>query len=349
MLEGCSAALLFFKFLTDIGVLVQMHIISDEKITEFSHFLKNHDFFYIIAHKDPDGDAIFSCLGMADILKDQNLPYQLLSAGPFKRPEIRSKAKLFTNEMKFLSEPERKKTGLIILDCSEMARLGEIEGDLKNLDTYIIDHHKTAEVSTQCIIDPTSPATACLVQQIYEKLIGTVPKETAENLFRGLSTDTGYFRFLNTDSAEVFRQAARLVESGANPRKTYDEITGGKPYTTRKLLGIMLDRVERRYNNKLAVTYETLDDTKKWGQEGRDSDSLYSLLLSVDGIEAVLFVRQDTELTCTCGFRSRDKIDVSAIAAKFGGGGHKNAAGLSIDGKIPDVVEKICAEFKKVL
>lgn len=326
-----------------------MQIISDEKIDEFKKFLESHDFFYVAGHKDPDGDAVFSCLGMADFLDAKGAKYQLLSAGPFKRPEIRDKARLFSNEMIFLSEPERKKTGLIILDCSEMARLGEINGDLNNLDTFIIDHHKTADVTENCIIDPTSPATACLVQQIYEKIIGKLPKETAENLFLGLATDTGYFRFLKTDSAEVFRQAARLVESGANPRSTYDEITGGKPYSTRKLLGIMLDRVERRYGNKLAVTYETMEDTKAWGQEGRDSDALYSLLLSVDGIEAVLFVRQDTELTCTCGFRSRDKVDVSAIAAKFGGGGHKNAAGLSIDGKISDVLEKICAEFKKVL
>ena len=326
-----------------------MQIISDEKITEFDAFLKTHDFFYIIGHKDPDGDAVFSCLGMADILKAKGLSYQLLSAGPFKRPEIRAKAKFFSNEMTFLAEPERKKAGVIILDCSENARLGEIEGDLTNIDTFIIDHHKTADVTENCIIDPTSPATACLVQQIYEKLVGPLPKETAEKLFYGLATDTGYFRFLNTDSAEVFLQAARLVQAGANPRKTYDDITGGKPYATRKLLGLMLDRTERRYNNKLAVTYETMEDTKKWGQEGRDSDALYSMLLSVDGIEAVLFVRQDTEFTCTCGFRSRDKIDVSAIAAQFGGGGHKNAAGLSIDGKLPDVLEKICAEFKKVL
>ncbi|MBQ4377796.1 MAG: bifunctional oligoribonuclease/PAP phosphatase NrnA [Treponema sp.] len=326
-----------------------MQIISEQKINEFKNFLENHSFFYVIGHKDPDGDAVYSCLAMKNLLEEKNLKYQLLSAGPFKRPEIREHARLFSNEMIFLSEPERKKTGLIILDCSEMERLGEIEGDLKNLDTFIIDHHKTAEVSENCIIDPSAPATACLVQQIYEKLIGNLPKQTAEYLFFGLSTDTGYFRFLNTESAEVFRQAARLVESGANPRTTYDKITGGKPYSTRKLLGIMLDRVERRYNNKLAVTYETMEDTKEWGQEGRDSDSLYSLLLSVDGIEAVLFVRQDTELTCTCGFRSRDKVDVSAIAAKFGGGGHKNAAGLSIDGKIPEVLEKICAEFKKVL
>lgn len=326
-----------------------MQIISDEKIEKFKFFLETHDFFYVAGHKDPDGDAIYSCLGMKDLLEKKNINYQLLSAGPFKRPEIRKHANLFSNEMAFLSEPERKKAGLIVLDCSEMARLGEIEGDLKNLDTFIIDHHKTADVTENCIIDPTSPATACLVQQIYEKMLGALPKQTAEYLFFGLSTDTGYFRFLNTDSAEVFRLASRLVEAGANPRKTYDEITGGKPYATRKLLGIMLDRVERRYNNKLAVTYETMEDTKEWGQEGRDSDALYSMLLSVDGIEAVLFVRQDTDLTCTCGFRSRDKVDVSAIAAKFGGGGHKNAAGLSIDGKIPEVLEKICAEFKKVL
>ncbi|WP_294427824.1 bifunctional oligoribonuclease/PAP phosphatase NrnA [uncultured Treponema sp.] len=326
-----------------------MQIISDEKITEFNNFLNKHDFFYVIGHKDPDGDAIYSCLAMRDLLEAKNLNYQLLSAGPFKRQEIRAHAKLFSNQMTFLSEPERKKAALIILDCSEMLRLGEIDGDLKNLDTFIIDHHKTADVKGNCIIDPTSPATACLVQQLYEKIVGKIPEKTAQNLFFGLSTDTGYFRFLNTDSAEVFRMAARLVESGANPRKTYDAITGGKPYSTRKLLGLMLERTERRYGNRLAVTYETMEDTKQWGQEGRDSDALYSLLLSVDGIDAVLFVRQDTELTCTCGFRSRDKVDVSAIAAKFGGGGHKNAAGLSIDGKLPDILEKICAEFKKVL
>lgn len=326
-----------------------MQIISDEKISDFKQFLDTHDFFYVIGHKDPDGDAIYSCLGMKDILDSKKLPHQLLSAGPFKRPEIREKAKFFTNQMTFLSEPERKKAGLIILDCSEFSRLGEIDGDLSKLDTFIIDHHKTADATENSIIDPSSPATACLVQQIFEKIIGKLPQKTAESLFFGLCTDTGYFRFLNTDSAEVFRQAARLVEAGANPRTTYDEITGGKPYATRKLLGIMLDRVERRYNNKLAVTYETMEDTKTWGQEGRDLDALYSMLLSVDGIEAVLFIRQDTELTCTCGFRSRDKVDVSAIAQKFGGGGHKNAAGLSIDGKIPEVLEKICAEFKKVL
>ena len=326
-----------------------MQIITDEQIASFSQFLSSHDFFYVIGHKEPDGDCISSCLGMASLLDAKKISYQLLSAGPFKRTEIRDKADLFSNVPSFLSEPERKKTGLIILDCSEFSRLGEIDGDLSGLDTFIIDHHKTASVSENCIIDPSSPATATLVQQLYERIIGQPSKDVAETLFFGLSTDTGFFRFLKDDSAEVFKAAARLVEAGANPRQIYDKMTGGKAYSTRKLLGIMLNRAERYYNNKLIVTYETMEDTRKYGQEGRDSDALYSLLLACDGVEAVLFLRQETEHNCTAGFRSRDAVDVSAIAAKFGGGGHKNAAGGSIEGKIETLIPAICKEFAKVL
>ena len=92
-----------------------------------------------------------------------------------------------------------------------------------------------------------------------------------------------------------------------------------------------------------------MEDTKKFGAEGRDSDALYSLLLAVEGVEAVLFVRQETENTCTAGFRSKNAVDVSAIAAKFGGGGHKNASGLSVEGKIDTLIPQILKEFAKVL
>lgn len=326
-----------------------MQIITDEQVAAFSAFLDAHDFFYIIGHKEPDGDCVYSCLGMAALLDAKKRSYQLLNAGPFKRTEIKDKADLFTNTPTFLSEPERKKTGLIILDCSEMARLGDIDGDLNGLDTFIIDHHKTASVTENCIIDATSPATANLVQQLYEKLIGVPPKDVADMLFFGMATDTGYFRFLKEDAAEVFMAAARLVKAGANPRQIYDRMTGGKAYSTRKLLGIMLNRAERYYNNKLVITYETMEDTRKYGQEGRDSDALYSLLLACDGVEAVVFLRQETEHSCTAGFRSRDEVDVSAIAAKFGGGGHKNAAGLSMEGKLETIIPEIKKEFAKVL
>lgn len=328
-----------------------MEKIRQEQIQAFRDFMAGHDFFYIAGHKEPDGDCIASCLGIAALAERAGKPCQLLSAGPFKRTEIKKYEPRFSGAMQFLSEEERRRTGLIICDCSELQRLGELDGDTGNLDTFIIDHHKTAARSDdgRHIIDPAAPATAVLVQLLYEECAGPVPKAVAETLFFGLMTDTGFFRFLSEKDADVLAAAARLVADGANPRTAYDEMTGGKPYSTRKLLGVMLGRAERHLGGRLIVTYETMEDTRKYGQEGRDSDSLYTLLLSVKDVEAVVFIRQETDSSCTAGLRSRDRIDVSAIAAQFGGGGHKNAAGLSTEGRIDTLLPAIIKEFARIM
>lgn len=328
-----------------------MKEILENNIQEFKDFISNHQYFYVIGHKEPDGDCIASCLGIADILKKSNKEYKLLSAGPFKRPEIKKFEKQFSNKTDFLDNKDRKITGLIILDCSELSRLGEIDGDLSDLDIFVIDHHKTSNLpeNAKGFIDPEAPACAYLVQIFYEKIIGKIPLKLANILFFGLSTDTGYFRFLSQDSAEVFMAAARLVSYGVEPRMIYNEINSGKPYSTRQLLGVLLSKAERYLDGKLVITYETLEDTKKYGSEGRDSDALYQLLLSSQDVEAAVFLRQDTISTCTGGFRSVDKIDVSQVAAKFGGGGHKNASGMSTDGKIENLIPLIVKEFAKII
>ena len=325
--------------------------ITQEKAEELKAFINNHNFFFIIGHKEPDGDCITSCLGIAAILDHFGKQYQLLSAGPFKRNEVIRWQEKFSSEMTFQDEAERKASGLIIVDCSELVRLGDIDGDLKGMDTFVIDHHKTSEIGgeIQGVINPEAPACAFLVQLFYEALIGPVPAELAKILFFGICTDTGFFRFLTDNSAEVFAAASRLVADGADPRTTYKDINSGKPYSTRKLLGILLGRAERYLEGKLVVTYETLDDTKKWGMEGRDSDSLYQLMLSAKGVEAVVFLRQDTPTTCTGGFRSQDKIDVSVVAAKFGGGGHKNASGMSCNGRVETLIPQIVKEFARIM
>ncbi|SEQ71556.1 phosphoesterase RecJ domain-containing protein [Treponema bryantii] len=328
-----------------------MFELSQEKVQEIRDFIENHNFFFIIGHKEPDGDCITSCLGLAAILDYFGKPYQLLSAGPFKRNEVIRWQEKFSDTMEFQDESERKSTGLFIADCSEIIRLGDIDGDLKGFDTFVIDHHKTSELGDEIkgYVNADAPACAFLVQLFYEALIGPVPSELAKILFFGICTDTGFFRFLTDNSAEVFAAVSRLVADGADPRTTYREINSGKPYSTRKLLGVLLGRAERYLDGRLVVTYETLEDTKKWGLEGRDSDSLYQLMLSAKGVEAVVFLRQDTPTTCTGGFRSQDKIDVSAVAAKFGGGGHKNASGMSCNGKVETLIPQIVKEFARVM
>ncbi len=328
-----------------------MFEISQEKADELKAFIEGHNFFFIIGHKEPDGDCITSCLGIAAILDHFGKPYQLLSAGPFKRNEVIRWQEKFSDTMEFQDEGERKSSGLFIADCSELLRLGDIDGDLKGLDTFVIDHHKTSEIGGEIkgYINSDAPACAFLIQLFYEALIGPVPSELAKTLFFGICTDTGFFRFLTDNSAEIFAAVSRLVSYGADPRLTYREINSGKPYSTRKLLSLLLGKAERYLDGRLVVTYESLEDTKKWGLEGRDSDSLYQLMLSTKGVEAVVFLRQDTPTTCTGGFRSQDKIDVSIVASKFGGGGHKNASGMSCNGRVETLIPQIVKEFARIM
>lgn len=325
-----------------------MKILTNEQINLFKSFINNHKSFIICGHKDPDGDCISSSLGIAFILDYLKMPYILVNYGPFKRPETKKYESKFSNTIPFLSSQDIKETGLIIVDCGELNRLGEI-GDLTGIDTFIIDHHKTSEIPNDfaSIIDPTSPATSCIVQMLYESIVCKMTKEVAETLFFGLCTDTGFFKFLKNDSANVFILASRLVEAGVNPNEMYNFITGGKPYSTRKLLGTTLNHTERFCNGKLVIAYETLEETRQYGQNGRDSDLLYQALLSCENVEACVFIRQETEHSCTAGFRSHNNIDVSEIASLFGGGGHKNASGMSCDGKIETLIPKIVSAFSK--
>lgn len=330
-----------------------MSILSQTDSDSLKEFIQNHKSFIIIGHKEPDGDCIASCLGLAAILDFYKKPYQLLSAGPFKRQEIKEYESQFTDKPEFMDTEERNNTGLIITDCSEISRLGDIDFDFKGLNTFVIDHHKTSDLpqNAKGYINGEAPAAAFLVQLFYEALIGPLPKNIAQIIFFGICTDTGFFRFLNSSSisAQVFTAVSRLVSYGADPRKTYNTINNGKPWTTRKLLGTLLNRAERYLNGKLIITYENLEDTHKLGAEGRDSDSLYQLLLSTKDVEAAVFLRQDTPGTCTGGFRSLDKVDVSLIAAKFGGGGHKNASGMSCEGRIETLIPSIVKEFARIM
>lgn len=330
-----------------------MSILNQDQIDSLKEFIEKHEFFLVAGHKEPDGDCIASCLGIAGILEYFNKPYQLLSAGPFKRNEIIKFQDRFSDTMEFLDFSERETTGLIITDCSEIARIGDIDGDLNGLDIFVIDHHKTSGLpeNAKGYINPQAPAAAYLVQLFYEGLIGPIPEDLASIFFFGISTDTGYFRFLSTtpESADLFNAAARLTSYGANPRKIYNDINNGKPYSTRKLLGVLLNKAERYLNGKLVITYETLEDTHKLGTEGRDSDALYQLLLSSKDVKAAVFLRQDTPTTCTGGFRSLDEIDVSVVASKFGGGGHKNASGMSVEGKIDTLIPAIVKEFARIM
>ena len=324
-----------------------MSKLTKEDFTNFEAFVKKHENFIIAGHKEPDGDCIASTIALSALLRKMGKKAFMVSAGPFKRTETKKYENLFLRNISGFSADTEY--GLFLVDCSLIERIGDI-GITENLyETFIIDHHKTAGKSTEkSIIKPASPAAVYLIQQLFEHFNISIEKEIAAILFFGLCTDTGFFRFLEDNSADIFTAVSHLVEKGANPKKTYEEMTGNKPFISRKLLGILLERTELFFDGRLALTYETFEETEKYGKDSRDSDSLYQLLSSSAGIEAIVSIKQESPTTCTVGLRSKDYVDVSTVAAALGGGGHKNASGLMCEMSIEDIKKDLLVEFAKI-
>ncbi|MDR1470597.1 MAG: bifunctional oligoribonuclease/PAP phosphatase NrnA [Spirochaetaceae bacterium] len=308
-------------------------------------FIGEGSFFLVAGHREPDGDCAGSQLALGALLERLGKDVTLISAGPWDRAEIAPFRERFKDTV---DGHDRQNTRLIVVDCSTLERVGKRESALlaalAEFPTAFIDHHKTADRTGLCYINPTAPASAALVLALWEAFGQPLTQEAAAYLLFGLSTDTGFFRHLDAD-AETLADAQKLAAAGASLKKTFAAINGGRTLNSRKLLGTVLAKAESYYDGRLVVCTEEREETERFGRENRDSDMLYQLLQSVGGVEAIVVVRQDTPEKCVIGFRSKDAVDVSAIAAAFGGGGHKNAAGASVEGVISELKAQVIEQF----
>jgi bifunctional oligoribonuclease and PAP phosphatase NrnA len=311
---------------------------------ELLDFIDRHGPFYVIGHKEPDGDCVGSQLALASFLKRSGKTVYLCSAGPFTRTEIMAYEGRFSVEVPPENPSER--AAALILDCSSLQRIGAVSETLPKVPLAFIDHHAAGNaVGDVVYIDDHSPSVTLMILLLIEAMGGKPTKEEAELLLFGLGTDTGFFRHLDMGSEETFQAAARLVSAGASPKRVFNLMNGGKSLLSRKLMGEILTRTESLYGGALLVSFVTLQDQQRYGLASRDSDTLYQLLLSIAGCEAAMIIRQESEVECTVGLRARDRIDVGSIASAFGGGGHRLAAGLLMRGGLDEVKGKLTAAF----
>jgi phosphoesterase RecJ-like protein len=317
---------------------------------ELLDFIRRGSKFLVAGHKEPDGDCVGSQLALASVLRRLGKTAIPCSAGPFKRTEILPYENRF---LKTVGEAERQGAALIILDCSTAERTGDLEKSLGGLPAAVIDHHATGdhggESGAVVFLDTEAPSVTLMILELIEALGESPSAEEAELLFFGLCTDTGFFRHVDAGGAETFAAAARLVRAGASPKGAFAAINGGKSLGSRILMGHILSRVESHYDGRLLLSTEEYEETQRFGLEGRDSDNLYQLLQSVAGVEAMVIIRQESENACTVGLRSRDRVNVAEIAARFGGGGHRNAAGINVPGRIGELRPKLIAAFQGLL
>lgn len=310
-------------------------------------FIEHHDCFYVLGHREPDGDCIGSQLALASFLKSLGKRVHVLSSGPFTRSEILQ----YEHKFRTQAPPERdyERAAALVLDCSSMSRIGSVSETMPEVPIAFIDHHASNDKPGSAdYLDETAAAVTAMVFLLMEAM-GHVPtKEEAELLLFGLCTDTGFFRHLDEKGGDTLEIASRLVQAGASPKRTFSDINGGKSLFSRKLLGEILMRIEPHYDGRLLVSYVTLDDQQRYGMASRDSDLLYQLVMSIAGCEACFVIKQEAENQCTVGFRSRERINVAEIAARFGGGGHRLASGLSMQGTVDSVMDILIQAFAPV-
>ncbi|AEV28628.1 exopolyphosphatase-like enzyme [Sphaerochaeta pleomorpha str. Grapes] len=318
--------------------------------TEIINLITYSKEFIVVGHVSPDGDCLSSEISMKELLLKMGKTVHMANAGPFDRSEITSLRSDFLPHID--AELVSRKPVVIVVDCSSSDRLGTIADEITGLTTIIFDHHSSGEQFGDFrYIVPNSVSTTMIIMKLYQALGVEISKEIADHLFFGFATDTGFFRFINAHRGETLRMVADLVDIGVSPNMMSDKMTGGKSLGYVKYLGKLIDRSESHIGGKLMISSSYLSDSKEYITTDKPSDTLYSMLLSIKGVQVVLFFKEVSENVTEVGFRAShpSKVDVGALAESFGGGGHKKAAGVTVPKNIALVKEELLKAVKNLL
>ncbi len=321
---------------------------KNTSLNDIAAALSRFESFVIIGHQEPDGDALNSQLALGSFLKRRGKEVFLVSPGPFVRPEIMHKKKYFLDHLPEDISPSL--TLAVILDCSTLDRIGYLADEIEGLTTAVIDHHASGNSFGDIVfIDSTAPSVTFLIQQIIEASGESLTPNEADLLFFGLVTDTGFFRHLEKDSGRVFKAAGRLIDAGASPKEAHYQMYGDRTLASRLLLGTLLTKAKALCGGRVITTRETRDDVARFGKINRDSDMLYQLLFSVQGVEVILLFRYEDEGELSVGLRSMRTIDVGSVAKQFGGGGHAKAAGFTWNRSYDEIERSLSRIFCRML
>ena len=310
--------------------------------------IRDHDRFLVVAHENPDGDALGSMLGLALGLRELRKEALMYLAGSAPLPA----------EYKFLALDELRRDVppdiggrvLLAVDCANERRISEERSAVESAAMVVdIDHHhdnsRFGEVNL--IVDDAS-STAEIVRDVLRELDVRLTPEIALPLYVGLVTDTGRFQYSNT-TPKALELAAELVEAGADVHGVFRHVYETVQFAKLKLLARALERAQLFEGGRLVVSYLLKDDFGAVGAEEPYSEGIIDHLRSVEGAEMVALIREpprnEGPARRVSLRSSHDEVDVSAIARQVGGGGHRQAAGFSSEQSIAEIIDFLRRQF----
>jgi bifunctional oligoribonuclease and PAP phosphatase NrnA len=298
--------------------------------------------FVLTSHARPDGDAVGSALAcgeilrslgkQADVVLSDSLPY-------IYRPLPYSEQVLQSNLVNGHYE------AAIILECDSLART-RLEGLEQNFIINIDHHYSGKPYGHVNWIDPQACATAEMIYRLGRQAGVKITKEIATCLYTAVMTDTGSFRFAGT-SDRTFALAAELVRCGADPVRCAQNVYFTNPTSKMRLLGAALSTLHRE--GGIVWMHVTRAHFDSCGAFDEDAEGLVNYAISIAGVQVAVFFRQLPDRRYRVSLRSKDVVNVATVAEGFGGGGHVNASGCSLEGPLSAATERVLAQVRLAL
>jgi phosphoesterase RecJ-like protein len=309
--------------------------------------------FLLTTHENPDGDALGSLVAMHEILRQMGKDNVMFMSGEeFPLPyEYRT---LPLGDVSHELPGDAAERTIVFLDCGNLDRmpvsfLGRNDAHIVNID----HHHDNTRFGTANLVIGSASCTAEILWGLTKDLGVDLTLEIAEALYVGLVTDTGKFQYQNT-TPESHRMAAELIDAGVDVHAEFRRLYENVPFAKLQLLARVLSRVERYDDGRLTASYIKRTDYEETGADENYSEGIVDHIRAVEGTTIAALIREQLkegrEGVSKVSLRAAtDDVDVSIIARKEGGGGHRQAAGFSTEKAGAELIDFIRAELAQQL
>ena len=310
-----------------------------------SKFVHDHENFVVTTHINPEGDAIGSEIAFAAFLEGLGKKATIVnsSATPLGCLFLDRTDRIVVYGDDFDQRIMDDADAVVIVDVNNWDHLGPFGEELKKRTTprACIDHHEEADdgFAEVIVCDTKAAAAGLLVYDFIRFMKAEITPAIADAVYTAILTDTGSFRFSNTDR-RAFLAAADLCSAGVNPFAIYRKVYA-KSWGASHLVGAALSTLDKNSDGRIAWIYITQKMLADNGAVYEDSDGLVEQVRGIEGVELCLIFKELSDGQVKVSLRSNGKVNAFEIARSFGGGGHRMASGMRLDGPMADAIKKL--------
>ena len=306
--------------------------------------IRSGERFTILSHKDPDGDSLGCSVALFRSLSQMGKRVYLPLPEDFPR-----KYEFMRKYINGFPNSRTDEGDIIVIDCSCEERINWLGTERNGRRVISIDHHEdNPNFGDLNWVEPESPAAGDMIFHLLRQLGAPIDEKTASALYVAIMTDTGRFSFSNA-TPQSFFDAGELVKLGANPRFLTGEVYFNFSEDYLRNIGIALFNAHNYHNGR--ILFLTLDraTTQSFSTSPENSEGIIDFAMSVRGVDVAALFKEIAPSKIRVSLRSRRGIDISEVAKFFGGGGHPNAAGCTINANLTTAQEAVLEQIRKVL